>query len=148
MSYFYDDNGNLKAELLDQKAQKTAKELVTPSTKNEKELKANQLRRFYNDCKNLERKFQFIRNDLVANHHRQDAETIALQRIYPRLKMIKSKLHYASNPKNPKIPKKFKSWLEENIDAIDPQQPRDFEAFILSFEALVGFCYGEGLSNN
>jgi CRISPR-associated protein Csm2 len=73
---------------------------------------------------------------------------MALQRIYSRLKMLKSKVEYASNPKNPKIPSFFKDWLIRGIDEVNPNDPRDFEAFLLHFEAVVGFCYGLGLSNN
>lgn len=145
MSYYLDEKGNPKAELLDQQARKTAEELVNKHDRR-KGINANQLRKFYNDCKAMERKYNFILNQLREQQHNDsDARTIALERIYPRLKMLKSKAAYASNGK---IPRQFESWLNKSIDAIAPDKPHDFEAFMLHFEAVVGFCYGVGLSNN
>ena len=60
--------------------------------------------------------------------------------------MVKSKVAYASNPSNPKIPDAFKLWMTQNVDAIETV--KDFEAFMLHFEAVVGFCYGLGISNS
>jgi len=34
------------------------------------------------------------------------------------------------------------------IIATDPGSVKDFEAFMLLFEAVVGFCYGFGMKNN
>jgi CRISPR-associated protein Csm2 len=56
-----------------------------------------------------------------------------------------SKVEYAANPKKPKVPPKFKEWLELNIRSI--KDADDFEAFLLHFEAVVGFCYGLGLKD-
>jgi CRISPR-associated protein Csm2 len=145
MSYYLDERGNPKAELLDEEAQKTAEQLVNHRDRR-KGINANQLRKFYNDCKAMERKYSFVCHQLRDQEHSDaDAKQIALQRVYPRLKMLKSKAAYASNGK---IPPQFSTWLEKHIDAIDPNQPADFETFMLCFEAVVGFCYGLGLSNN
>jgi CRISPR-associated protein Csm2 len=144
MSYYLDENGNPKSELLDKQAHQTAEHLVKVQ-----EIKANQLRKFYNDCKAMERKYLFVTQQLRDQDISEtEAKKIALQRIYARLKMLKSKAEYASNPKNPKIPNFFKNWLIKGIDEVNPNEPRDFEAFLLHFEAVVGFCYGIGLRNN
>jgi len=68
-------------------------------------------------------------------------------RVKPLIKMVKSKASYAANPSNPKIPGSFKKFLIQNIDDINTKE--DFEAFMLHFEAVVGFFYGiEGVGGN
>jgi len=129
MSYFFDEKGNIKRALLDEKASEWAKSFVRPSGR-EKELTSAQLRKFYNEFKALEKK--------VGNK--------GFENTLPLIKMVKSKAAYSANPKNQKIPSRFKDFLWENIDAINEE--RDFKAFILLFEAVVGFCYGFGMKNN
>lgn len=129
MSRFYDEKGNIKRDLLDREAEKWAEVFIRPG-KREKELTSAQLRKFYNEFKGLEKK--------VA--------TKGFEKTLPLIKMVKSKAAYSANPKNQKIPSRFKDFLWEHIDAINEE--RDFDAFILLFEAVVGFCYGLGMKNN
>lgn len=133
MISYYDEAGNIRKELLNEDAEKRATEFVRVS-----QIKSAQLRRFYGDLKSLERKLDFKMN----NENIKDPFLSVL----PLVKMIKSKVAYASNPKNPKIPKTFADWLSLNIDSVNTID--DFKAFMLHFEAVVGFCYGAGLSNN
>ena len=66
--------------------------------------------------------------------------------VLPLVKMVKSKVAYASNPRNAKVPPSFADWLKKNIDAIETAD--DFKAFMLHFEAVVDFCYGLSMSNS
>ncbi len=66
--------------------------------------------------------------------------------VKPLIKMVKSKASYAANPNNRKIPDSFKNFLIEHINRINSEE--DFNAFMLHFEAVVGFFYGMGISNN
>lgn len=144
MGFYYDDAGNLNAGLLDDQAKRNAESFVHVNNRKDK-LNANQLRRFYNECKNLEKKFSFSKQKLVSE---SDSVAVASQtaflQILPLIKMLKAKVSYAANPSNPKIPRTFSNWLNNSIDGIKDEN--DFKAFLLSFEAVVGYCYGAGIS--
>ncbi|MBF0242171.1 MAG: type III-A CRISPR-associated protein Csm2 [Desulfamplus sp.] len=139
MSYF-DKNGIIKEELLDTEAEKVAKSFIVyrfnrntnsnePDDKNS--LSSAQLRRFFNEFRQLEKR----------------VHVDGFQKVKPLIKMVKSKASYASNPKrNGKIVPAFKDFLINNLDKIDTE--KDFEAFMLHFEAVVGFFYGMGVSNS
>ncbi len=136
---FYDDNGNIREELLDTEAERLAKSFVTfyqhPRTNKtlpgRDSLSAAQLRRFFGEFRQLEK--------------RVNAQ--GFKKVLPLIKMVKSRAAYAANPGNRKIPEKFKQFLVENVDRINTHD--DFKAFMLHFEAIVGFFYGiEGVSNN
>lgn len=83
-----------------------------------------QLRRFYGDVKSLERQL------LDA----QDQNT-AFARILPMIKLLKAKSAYSL--KREVVPAQFKAWLWDNVDSVNDIP--DFKAFLLSFEAVVGF---------
>ncbi len=139
MGYF-DEQGVIRSDLLEKEAIKQAEEFVVyrknsrtgmKEVDNKKLLSSAQLREFFNDFKQLEKKVGIEGFDKVK----------------PLIKMVKSKAAYASNPKNPKIPRSFKNFLTANIDRIEGE--KDFQAFMLHFEAVVGFFYGiEGVKNN
>ncbi len=138
MSY-YDKDGNIRAELLDAEAEKIAKSFIRYRQDTRRggqmvdtrgSLTSAQLRRFYGDFKQLQ-------NKVGAQ---------GFNRVKPLIKMVKSKAAYAANPNNRKIPDTFRDFLVKNVDAINDE--KDFEAFMLHFEAVVGFFYGHGVSNN
>jgi len=134
MNYFYSDKEKeiIKEELLTTKAVEWAKSFINPQRthrgpRNPK-LTSAQLRRFYNDVKALESKIasgEFEKNK-------------------PIIKMLKSKVAYASpvRGRDRKVPIEFRNFLEEMVDNINDL--KDFEAFCLTFEAVVGYFYGEG----
>lgn len=137
MSRYYDDNNNIRTELLDTQAEKLAQSFVEKNPRNpqkliqKKSLSSAQLRRFFGEFRQLEKKVR----------------ALGFDRVKPLIKMIKSKASYAANPSNPKIPREFKQFLIENVNAIESED--DFKAFMLHFEAVVGFFYGiPGVSNN
>jgi len=137
VKYFIDENKELiKAELLDVDAKAIAETFVERfrsgeiNEKGAKTLSSAQLRRFYGDFKQIEKK---------VNTH-------GFAKVKPLIKMVKSKAAYASNPKRQgRITDTFKKFLQDNVDAINDE--KDFMAFMLHFEAVVGFYYGLGVSN-
>ena len=126
---YYDQSGNIKVELLDEKALSLAESFVVRDPRSQrlvfkKTLSSAQLRRFFSEFRQLEKK----------------VKVMDFNKVKPLIKMVKSKASYAANPSNPKIPVSFKNFLIKNIDEINEE--KDFEAFMLHFEAVVGFFYG------
>ena len=118
----------IKTKLLLDDAKKWAEKFV----KARPELKSAQIRRFYHDVKALEAKIG------------ASEEVEVFEKNLPLIKMLKSKVAYAC-PKtygSRKIPIEFKQFMDECIDGIEDR--KDFEAFTLVFEAVVGYFYGEG----
>jgi len=138
MSIFFDVSGNIKPTLLCEDAEKVAGSLVKifqGKVDGKNSITSAQLRRFYGEFKSLEKKFQFRQG--TGKSEREKAFLYVL----PLIKMEKSKVAYAAK----KVPYDFKKWMNDNVDAI--ATPEDFEAFLLHFEAVVGFCYGLGISD-
>lgn len=135
VQYFQDSEKKvINPELLNEQAfsdAKTLRESRSPY------MTSAQLRRFYGEAKNLEKK--------AVDRNTGEVTEEAFASVFPLVKMLKSKVAYAANPSNPKVPKEFKEWMDERIDKV--QDARDFEAFLLHFEAVVGFCYGQGMKN-
>ena len=139
MGYF-DKNGVIRSDLLEKQASEQAEKFIKfyenrrtgrKSVDNKGSLSSAQLRKFFNEFRQLEKKVGIEGFDKVK----------------PLIKMVKSKAAYASNPSNPKIPRSFKNFLNTNLDRIERE--KDFQAFMLHFEAVVGFFYGiEGVKNN
>ena len=139
MGYF-DEKGIIRSDLLEMEANKQAEEFIQyyenrktgrKSIDNKGSLSSAQLRKFFNEFKQLEKKVGIEGFDKVK----------------PLIKMVKSKAAYASNPSTPKIPRSFKNFLITNLDRIEGEN--DFQAFMLHFEAVVVFFYGiEGVKNN
>ena len=128
---YYDQSGNIKVELLDDKALSLAESFVVRDPRSQrpigvgkKTLSSAQLRRFFSEFRQLEKK----------------VKVMDFNKVKTLIKMFKSKASYAANPSNPKIPVSFKNFLIKNIDEINEE--KDFEAFMLHFEAVVGFFYG------
>lgn len=99
-----------------------------------KQIKLNtaQLRRFYGEVKRLELRWQNSEN-----------KPQTFLEILPMIKLLKAKAAYAN--KRELVPESFKEWIWQNVDLI--REARDFTAFLLYFEAVVGFCYGNGLKD-
>lgn len=120
-NYFFKDQDQeiIREELLDQ----TAKSLAQSFSQKEfrpikrEALSQTQLRRFFNDLRNLEKKVQ----------------QSSFEKVKPLIKMVKSKVAYSRE----KIPSSFENFMNESISAI--QSEKDFRAFMLHFEAVVGF---------
>jgi len=124
MSYFDDTGKHIRPELLNEEARQAADQFV----RTKDSIKNSQLRRFFNEFKSLERK-------LIQTQVDQEE---AFQSIKPQVKMANAKVVYARARKV--VPDAFVVWLQKNVQAIDTA--KDFKAFLLHFEAVVGFCYG------
>lgn len=132
--YFKGDAIN--PELVTTLAQEWANKFVprqVAGQRNQRPINSAQLRRFYGDVKNLEMRWE----------NSQDKEK-TFREILPMIKLLKAKAAYAN--KRALVPESFKSWIWENVDMIN--EMKDFKAFLLFFEAVVGFCYGNGLGDN
>ena len=135
---FYRDaeKTKLDPEIFSNRAEKDAEKFGTEKFDDKvKELTSAQLRRFFGEMKGY---YQRWRN--------QGKSEEAFDILLPLVKMMKSKVYYAVNlnkPKQSKIPHSFASFLLGGIEQI--KDSKDFEAFILYFEAVVGFLYGKAL---
>lgn len=127
MINYYTDKDTIDPSLVDKQAHDVAKEFVFTSS-----LKISQLRKFYGDVKSLEQSWNY-----------QQKSYAAFLGILPQIKMLKAKAAYAQHRKL--VRDSFVRWINENVDKIN--KPDDFKAFLLHFEAVVGFCYGEGLKD-
>lgn len=138
-SYYKD--GSINPELVTRWAQEWADKFA-PKRDNKqgyggpkpaRPINSAQLRRFYGDVKNLEMRWQ--------NSKKKDQ---AFRDILPMIKLLKAKAAYAN--KRTLVPDSFRDWIWDNVDLINNED--DFKAFLLYFEAVVGFCYGNGLGDN
>lgn len=138
--YFYADEDKkvVRENLLTDRAKVWAESFIRPEVSQDKrkrnpKLSSAQLRKFHNEAKALEAKVKTLK--------KPEEE---FEKIRPLIKMLKSKVAYVcpSTGRDRKVPKEFRDYLEEMVDNI--QDPKDFEAFALCFEAVVGFFYGEG----
>lgn len=120
----------INPDLVTKWAQKWADEFAPPG--NTRLMNAAQLRRFYGEVKRLELRWQNSENK---------ARTFL--EILPMIKLLKAKAAYSNVRKL--VPDSFKQWIWDNVDMI--REARDFKAFLLYFEAVVGFCYGNGLKD-
>jgi CRISPR-associated protein Csm2 len=135
MAYF-DQSGTIRSELLDQEAKIMAESFVVldergkPKKPGKLSLTSAQLRRFFGEFRQLEKK-------IIST---------GFDKVKPLIKMTKAKVTYAANPINQKVPNTFKKFILQNVDQIESKE--EFEAFMLHFEAVVGFFYGiKGVGN-
>lgn len=129
---FTDEKGNLREELLTKEAQDIAKHLIK-----EDKLSNSQLRAFFNEVK--------------AINNRLDDKKENFEKIYYMLLMLKSKIEYRASKQNDgKKMKGFKKFLTESINYIQTENKTGkgyeaFKNFVIFFETVVGYCYGEGI---
>lgn len=132
---YYKEDGSLDEKWVVEEAQKVARNLVTKGFNGKPDgnaIKSSQLRKFYGDVKGLEQTWI-----------NQQRSMVAFYGIMPQIKILKAKAAYARSRKV--VPAYFEQWLGRHVDVI--KEPADFKAFLLHFEAVVGFCYGEGLKD-
>lgn len=121
IAYYMDkDKKELNPDLVDEEARRAVKLFSNDSTK----LNSSQLRKFYADVKALERRCE-VATDRQA----------AFAEILPMIKLLKAKSEYAYKRKV--VPESFRKWLWDNVDCVN--EYKDFKAFLLHFEAVVGF---------
>ncbi len=132
---------NDQAKLVDLAEQVVDKRIFPSETKDKRgkrppKLTSHQLRRFYGELKRIE----------SALRQREDPESEFINYL-PRIKLVIPKVKYAQKRKGAPLPEAFGDWLCECLEEVDDWET--FKAFMLHFEAVVGFCYGTGkLSDN
>jgi CRISPR-associated protein Csm2 len=119
---YYNEAGVIREELVDKKAFDIANSFVTKDRR-KPQLSSAQMRRFFSEFRQLEKKVKIQ----------------GFEKVKPLIKMVKSKASYAANRPKP-IPETFKCFLIDNVDQINTE--KDFETFMIHFEAVVGFFYG------
>ncbi len=120
MVAYYTDKDTLDPKWVDSEAIKAASSFFEEKSS----INSSQLRKFYADVKSLERQWQAKGGD-------EDA----FSAILPMLKLLKAKSEYALKRKV--VPMSFKTWLWNHVDSVNAA--RDFRAFLLHFEAVIGF---------
>ena len=137
-NYFYEEKDKLKESLLTSRAEEWAKSFINPKQPADRwqrnpKLTSAQLRKFHIEAKELEER--------VKNLEKPDEE---FPKLRPLVKMLKSKVAYAcpNTGKDRKVPEEFRKFIEEMVENINDR--KDFMAFALCFEAVVGFFYGQG----
>lgn len=138
MSYYSDsEKKNIRVELLDGEARKVAESIVIrrPDGRldDKQSIKSAQLRRFFGEYRSLQQKVD----------QRQDDREAAFRAVLPLVRMTKAKAEYAKGRQT--VPPAFVAWLCRHADQVSDL--KDFEAFMLHFEAVVGYCYGIGLKD-
>ena len=128
---FYTDEGKtqIKNSLLDKEAEGWSQQLARKDKQGHYDKRTSisrtQLRRFFGEFRSLEKRVD---------------SAPKFETVRPLIKMVKSKVSYAAGRENGRITPSFKEFLLTNIDRIDDK--KDFQAFMLHFEAVVGYCYG------
>ena len=132
---YYKTDGSLDPKWVDSEALAVARKLVMKNSygKTDKDsIKSSQLRKFYADVKSLERTWEY-----------QGRSEAAFLGVLPQIKILKAKAAYAQG--RGVVPPAFTQWMNSHVDAVSTAA--DFKAFLLHFEAVVGFCYGEDLKD-
>jgi CRISPR-associated protein Csm2 len=118
-------------ELLDALAEQQADQLD--------EINANQLRRFFGDVKEQYRQYLAL---VAGEKSEVEKEQLYRDRIAARFKMLRSKVAYAGPKGRRTIKESFVIFLDNGIKKVTDHTT--FERFVLHFEAVVGFMYGNG----
>lgn len=139
-NYYYEDEAKeqIKEHLLTDQAKSWAQSFIYPrrpkdAWQRNPKLTSAQLRRFHIEAKELEER--------IKNLEKPNEEFAKLR---PLVKMLKSKVAYACpiTGRDRKVPEEFRKYIEEMVDNVEDW--KDFRAFALCFESVVGFFYGQG----
>lgn len=132
---YYDEEGNIKAELFSDIAENIVKKCFNVNDENPKTKKpiknrpsVNQIRKFYDDLLNH---YQIIEN---SNNKIEE-----FKKQLPYIKMMKAKANVAYQRLH--INKNFKMFIEGNIDYIKDDMDK-FNVFVTFFEAIVAYSKG------
>lgn len=140
VNYFYEDEvkKEIKEELLTDRAKTWAESFINPKQPKDRwqrnpKLTSAQLRKFHIEAKELEERLKNLVNPVEE-----------FPRLRPLVKILKSKVAYAcpNTGRDRKVPEEFRKYIEEMVDNIHDH--KDFKAFALCFESVVGFFYGQG----
>jgi CRISPR type III-A-associated protein Csm2 len=131
---FYTPEGDLRPELLDSEAKGLAQSFA--QQKGDDSVSSTQLRRFYNDVKQLQHKIEKdLGEDKIDSQDPKD-----LSKHLALVKMLKAKVAYARRSgTRENVSQRFVETIDRCVDSI--QSPRDFRAFARFFEAIVAYYY-------
>lgn len=131
---FYTEQGDLRPELLDE----ISRGLGEAFARGEHHVSSTQIRRFYSDVKDLQQK---IGGDLGERMKSDNPED--LQQYLALVKMLKAKVAYATRREaGERVSRLFKDTIDKCVDLI--RMPKDFQAFALFLECIIGYYYGAG----
>ncbi len=121
---FYKDTEKtiLDPTFVDQTAQDYSKKL-----KETDNLNPNQLRKFYHEFKRIER--------IIEMQVSQSDKELKFKEQYPFIKLIKSKATYAKESGH--VKDNFLEFINSGVNSINDL--KDFSAFLIFFEAVVGY---------
>lgn len=123
----YFEGGVLNAKLLDEEAEKVAREL--------KGVTSSQLRRFYEDVLSLSRRLA-----LEAERSGNEAREQAFARLRPEFKMLKAKAVYTFGRADNRHKGDFMPLMQFFVDHVAAvKSVQDFDAFCKHFQAVVAF---------
>jgi len=123
---YFDNNGNLREELVDAEAETEGKKLA------EAKLRHTQLRRYYEDVLNLRRRLEHE----CANQPGSNEEEV-FRKLRPEFKMLRAKAYYAHKRSSKIFPDAFKDFIERHVHSV--QTAAQFRAFCQHFQAVVAF---------
>jgi len=133
-SFYTSDGKNIRPELLDSKAKELGEAFAGKGP--HRRVSSTQLRRYYNDVKQLQFK---IERDLKDKKDSDDPEV--LKEYLPLIKMLKAKVAYGRRPgTGERVSEEFQKTIDNCVDLIN--SPKDFQTFVLFFESVVGYYYG------
>lgn len=139
-TFYYVDEAKetIRESLLTDRAKSWAVSFINPKKPRDKwqrnpKLTSAQLRKFHIEAKTLEER--------IKNFDNPNEE---FSKLRPLVKMLKSKVAYAcpTTGRDRKVPEEFRKYIEEMVGNIEDW--KDFKAFALCFESVVGFFYGQG----
>jgi CRISPR-associated protein Csm2 len=119
---YFDEKGILRVALVDEEAEKIAKEC--------REVSNTQIRRFYSQVMNFRRRIE------LAQESQQITAEQAFEKIKPEIRMLKAKAVYTKQRPGSKMPEVL---LRFFINHTAVNTWREFEAFCKHFEAVVAF---------
>lgn len=123
---YFGAEGQIRPELLDGEAREFAKTLAGKINK-------TQLRRYYNDVVNLQRRLELLAQRIQAPDSREQA----FNRLRAEFKMLKAKAHYANGRSKKTFPDELLQFFVNHTHAVNTA--RDFDAFCRHFQAVVAF---------
>lgn len=103
------------------------------------EINSSQLRKYFGETKDLYRQFNAL---TAAVHDSTEKQRIYHEQVEARFKMLRSKVAYAMGRQTLRLDRNFAMFLQEGIKKV--QNHQHFVRFVMHFEAVVGFMYGQG----
>ncbi len=138
----YYEGDILRPELLDKQAKSLGERFAqekeqSQTSKKKVGLSKGQIRRFFGDVRELETR---IERDAQGENIFESDQPQELDKHRALIGMLKSKAAYAAGRET--VSRAFESFIVKSVDQI--KTPKDFRAFVLFFEAIVGYYYGAG----